>query len=138
MPDHELDTARPIVAAARRIAVIGASPNPARPSHSVASYLQRAGYEILPVRPGVSEVLGVPAYPDIVAAAATGPIDVVDVFRRSEAIGDLVEGLLVARPKLVWLQLGIRDDRAAERLRAAGIVVVQDHCLKVAHLHWGL
>ena len=138
MPDLELDTARPIVAAARRIAVIGLSPNPARPSHAVASYLQRAGYEIVPVRPGVTEVLGAPAYPDIVAAAATGPIDVVDVFRRPEAIGDLVAGLLAARPTLVWLQLGIRDDRAAERLRAAGIVVVQDHCLKVAHLHWGL
>ena len=138
MSDHELDTARPIVAAARRIAVIGLSPNPARPSHSVASYLQRAGFEIVPVRPGVTEVLGVPAYPDIVAAAASGPIDVVNVFRRSEAIGELVPGLLAVRPALVWLQLGIRDDRAAEQLRAAAIVVVQDHCLKVAHLHWGL
>jgi predicted CoA-binding protein len=138
MPDHELETARPIVAAARRIAVVGLSPNPARPSHGVASYLQRAGYEIVPVRPGVTEVLGEPAHPDIVAAAATGPIDVVDVFRRSQAIGELVPGLLAARPKLVWLQMGIRDDRAAEQLRAAGIVVVQDHCLKVAHLHWGL
>jgi predicted CoA-binding protein len=138
MPDHELDTARPIVAAAKRIAVIGLSPNPARPSHSVASYLQRAGYEIIPVRPGVTEVLGEPAYPDIMSAAAAGPIDVVDVFRRSAAIGELVPGLIAAQPTLVWLQLGIRDDRAAEQLRAAGIAVVQDHCLKVAHLHWGL
>jgi predicted CoA-binding protein len=138
MPDHALDTARPIVAAARRIAVVGASPNAARPSHTVAAYLQRAGYEIVPVRPGVAELLGVPAWPDLVSAAAAGPIDVVDVFRRSEFIAELVPQLLAVRPKLVWLQLGIRDDRAADTLREAGIVVVQDHCLKVAHLHWGL
>jgi predicted CoA-binding protein len=138
MPDHELDVARPIVAAARRIAVVGVSPNPARPSHTVAAYLQRAGYEIVPVRPGVAEVLGVRAFPDLLSAAAAGPLDVVDVFRRSELVAELVPQLLAVRPNLAWLQLGIRDDRAAETLRAAGIVVVQDHCLKVAHLQWGL
>ena len=138
MPDHELDVARPIVAAARRIAVVGVSPNPARPSHTVAAYLQRAGYEIVPVRPGVTEVLGARAFPDLVSAAAAGPLDVVDVFRRSELVAELVPQLLAVRPKLAWLQLGIRDDRAAGTLRAAGIVVVQDHCLKVAHLQWGL
>jgi predicted CoA-binding protein len=138
MPDHELDVARPIVAAARRIAVVGVSPNPARPSHTVAAYLQRAGYEIVPVRPGVAEVLGARAFPDLVSAAAAGPLDVVDVFRRSELVAELVPQLLAVRPKLAWLQLGIRDDRAAETLREAGIVVVQDHCLKVAHLQWGL
>jgi predicted CoA-binding protein len=138
MPDHELDTARAIVAAARRIAIVGVSPNPARPSHTVAAYLQRAGYEIVPVRPGVTEVLGARAWPDLVSAAAAGPLDVVDVFRRSEFVAELVPQLLTVRPRLVWLQLGIRDDRAAETLRDAGIVVVQDHCLKVEHLHWGL
>jgi uncharacterized protein len=138
MPDHELDVARPIVAAARRIAVVGVSPNPARPSHTVAAYLQRAGYEIVPVRPGVAEVLGARAFPDLISAAASGPLDVVDVFRRSELVAELVPQLLAVRPKLAWLQLGIRDDRAAETLREAGIVVVQDHCLKVAHLQWGL
>jgi predicted CoA-binding protein len=138
MPDHELDVARPIVAAARRIAVVGVSPNPARPSHTVAAYLQRAGYQIVPVRPGVADVLGARAFPDLVSAAAAGPLDVVDVFRRSELVAELVPQLLAVRPKLAWLQLGIRDDRAAETLREAGIVVVQDHCLKVAHLQWGL
>jgi predicted CoA-binding protein len=138
MSEPDLDAARPIVAAARRIAVVGASPTPGRPSHTVAAYLQRAGYEIVPVRPGVAEVLGAKAWPDLVAAGATGPIDVVDVFRRAEHIAALVPAILAVRPKLAWLQLGIRDDRAAETLRAAGIVVVQDHCLKVAHLQWGL
>ena len=138
MPESELDIARPIVAAAHRIAIVGLSPNPARPSHGVGAYLQSAGYEILPVRPAVREVLGVPAYPTVAAAAATGPIDVVNVFRRSEFIGELVPDLLAARPKLVWLQVGIVNDEAADALRAAGIAVVQDHCLKVAHLHWGL
>ena len=138
MPDPELELARPIVASARRIAIVGLSPRPTRPSHGVGAYLQRAGYEILPVRPGVTEVLGVPAFPTVTAAAATGPIDVVDLFRRSDAIGALVPDLLAARPRLVWMQLGIRDDAAADALRDAGIPVVQDHCLKVAHLHWGL
>jgi predicted CoA-binding protein len=78
------------------------------------------------------------AWPDRVAAAAAGAIDGVDVFRPSEVSAELVPQLLAARPKLAWFQLGIRDDRAAETLREAGIVVVQDHCLKVAHLNWGL
>ena len=138
MSDPVLDAARPIVASARRIAIVGLSPNPERPSHGVGAYLQRAGFEILPVRPAVREVLGVPAYPTVAAAAETGPIDVVDIFRRSDAIGSLVPDLLAARPRLVWMQMGIRDDDAAATLRGAGITVVQDHCLKVAHLHWGL
>lgn len=115
---------------ARTIAVVGLSPNPARPSHEVASYLQDAGYHIVPVRPAVESVLGERAYPDLESAArAVGVIDVVNVFRRSEFVAALAEPLLAIRPSLVWLQLGVRDAETARRLADAGIPVVMDRCL---------
>ncbi|HSR92220.1 MAG TPA: CoA-binding protein [Gemmatimonadales bacterium] len=115
---------------ARTIAVVGLSPNPARPSHEVASYLQDAGYRIVPVRPAVESVLGERAYPDLESAAqAVGAIDVVNVFRRSEFVAALAEPLLAIRPSLVWLQMGIRDPETARRLVDAGIPVVMDRCL---------
>ena len=120
---------------ARRIAVVGLSPNPARPSHEVAEYLQSAGYTIIPVRPGVTSVLGEPAVPDLasVLAAGRGPIDIVDVFRRPEAIPALTDEILALSnpPRLVWLQVGVVDDASAARLEAAGIPVVMDRCLAV-------
>ncbi|HSE65363.1 MAG TPA: CoA-binding protein [Gemmatimonadales bacterium] len=115
---------------ARTIAVVGLSPNPARPSHEVASYLQDAGYRIVPVRPAVESVLGERAYPDLESAErAVGPIDVVNVFRRSEFVAALAEPLLAIRPSLVWLQVGVRDPETARRLNDAGIPVVMDRCL---------
>jgi hypothetical protein len=118
----------------RTIAVVGLSPNPARPSHGVAQYMQQAGYRIVPVRPGVSRVLGEPAYADLPSAAAgAGPLDIVNVFRRSDAIAGLQDALLAARPRLVWLQVGIRDEVVAATLEAAGIPVVMDRCLMVDH-----
>ena len=119
---------------ARTIAVVGLSPNPARPSHEVASYLQDAGYRIVPVRPAVESVLGERAYPDLESAArAVGAIDVVNVFRRSEFVAALAEPLLAIRPSLVWLQMGIRDPETARRLTDAGISVVMDRCLMAEH-----
>ena len=119
---------------ARTIAVVGLSPNPARPSHEVASYLQDAGYRIVPVRPAVESVLGEPAYPDLESAArSVGTIDVVNVFRRSEFVAALLEPLLAIRPSLVWLQRGIRDPETAGRLTDAGIPVVTDRCLMAEH-----
>ena len=119
---------------AHTIAVVGLSPNPARPSHEVASYLQDAGYRIVPVRPAVESVLGERAYPDLESAArAVGAIDVVNVFRRSEFVAALAESLLAIRPSLVWLQMGIRDPETARRLTDAGIPVVMDRCLMAEH-----
>jgi predicted CoA-binding protein len=118
---------------AKRIAVVGMSDDPFRPSHSVASYLQGVGYEIVGVHPGGGTVLGVPRYPDLRSAAAAGPIDIVDIFRRSEAIASLKDDLLAVRPKLVWMQLGVEDPTTAKALEAAGILVVQDRCLAVEH-----
>lgn len=123
-----------ILRSARRIAVVGLSPKPERPSHGVASYLKRAGYTIIPVRPTGRSILGEPVQPDLeTAAAAAGPIDIVDIFRRSEFVPSLLDGLLAVRPRLVWMQVGIRDDATAARLEAAGIPVVMDRCLAVDH-----
>src|SRR6266508_3384958 len=122
-----------ILRSSRRIAVVGLSPKPGRPSHGVASYLQRAGYTIIPVRPTGREILGEPVQPDLRAAAATGPIDIVNIFRRSEFVPAMVDDLLAVRPRLVWMQRGIRDDATARRLEAEGIAVVMDRSLAVDH-----
>jgi len=123
-----------ILRTSRRIAVVGLSPKPERPSHGVAAYLQRAGYTIIPVRPTGAIILGEPVHPNLrAAAAAAGPIDIVDVFRRSEFVPALLDDLLAVRPRLVWLQVGVRDDPTAQRLEADGIPVVMDRCLAVDH-----
>lgn len=117
--------------------MVGLSPKPERPSHGVAAYLQRVGYTIIPVRPTGTTILGEPVHPDLRAAAATGPIDIVDVFRRSEFVPALLGDLLAVRPRLAWLQVGIRDDPTAQRLEADGIPVVMDRCLAVDHQFMG-
>jgi predicted CoA-binding protein len=122
-----------IIRTSRRIAVVGLSPKPERPSHGVAAYLQQAGYTIIPVRPTGGTILGEPVRPNLQAAAAVGPIDIVNVFRRSEYVPALLDDLLAIRPRLVWLQLGIRDDGTAQRLEAEGIPIVMDRCLAVDH-----
>jgi uncharacterized protein len=123
-----------LVRSARRIAVVGLSHKPERPSHGVAAYLQRAGYTIIPVHPAGGTRLGERVYPDLRSAAAhAGPIDIVNIFRRSEHIPSLLDQLLEAQPQLVWMQQGIRHDEVARQLEAAGIAVVMDRCLAVDH-----
>ncbi|HXF94665.1 MAG TPA: CoA-binding protein [Gemmatimonadales bacterium] len=124
---------RGLLREARTIAVVGLSPRPERPSHSVARYLQRAGYRIIPVNPGHREILGERSYPTLADAAREHRIDIVDVFRRSEFAGEVVDQAIALRPKLIWLQLGVVDEAAAARARAAGIPVVMDRCLAVDH-----
>ena len=126
-----------ILRTSRRIAVVGLSPKPERPSHGVASYLKNAGYTILPVRPTGRIILGEPVHPDLRTAAATGPIDIVNIFRRSEFVPALLDDLLAVRPRLVWMQMGIRDEPTARRLEAEGIAVVMDRCLAVDHQFLG-
>jgi predicted CoA-binding protein len=118
--------------------VVGLSPRPERPSHGVARYLQRAGYTVVPVHPAGGIILGEPVYPDLIAARAAGPIDLVDVFRRSEFIPELLPAILAVRPSLVWLQQGVRHDDAARRLEREGIAVVMDQCLAVYHTLLGV
>ena len=128
-----------LVRRAQRIAVVGLSPRPERPSHGVATYLQRAGFTIIPVHPSGGRILGEPVHPDLVtAASAAGPIDLVNVFRRSEFVPDLLAAILQVRPALVWLQQGVRHEDTARRLEEAGIVTVMDRCLAVFHTFLGV
>ena len=126
---------RGLLREARTIAVVGLSPKRERPSHGVARYLQGVGYRIIPVNPGQSEILGERAYPTLAAAAAEHGIDVVDVFRRSELAGAVVDEALAigSPPRLIWLQQGVVDQAAAARARAVGIPIVMDRCLAVDH-----
>lgn len=127
-----------LIGNARRIAVVGLSRKPDRPSHAVAAYLQGAGYTIIPVHPAGGVTLGEPVYPDLRSArAAAGPIDIVNIFRRSEYIPALLEQLLDVRPQLVWMQVGIRHTEVARKLEEAGIAVVMDRCLAVDHQFLG-
>lgn len=116
----------------RRIAVLGIKIDPEQPAHFVPEYAQRAGFEIVPVPvyfPEVTEILGEPVYRTV--NAVPGDVDMVNVFRRSQSVPPHVDDIIAKRPKSVWLQLGIRNDDAAERLARAGIDVVQDRCLLV-------
>ena len=124
---------RALLRRARTIAVVGLSPKPSRPSHSVARYLQAEGYTIVPVNPGHAEILGERSYPTLTAAAADQKIDVVDVFRRSELAGAVVDEALPLKPLLIWLQQGVLDPAAAARADAAGVPFVMDRCLAVEH-----
>jgi len=132
---HTPDPAETILKSARTIAVVGLSANPRRPSHGVARYLQRAGYRIIPVNPNVSEVLGERAYATL--AELPGPVDVVEVFRRSEFAGAIVDEAIAMGAGAVWLQDGVVDDAAAERARVAGLDVVMDDCMMRRHAAMG-
>ena len=125
------DPADRILRSARTIAVVGLSNNPRRPSYGVARYLQRAGYRIIPVNPNVAEVLGERAYATL--SELPGPVDVVDVFRRSEFVGPVVDEAIAIGASAVWLQDGVVDEAAAARARAAGLDVVMDDCMMRRH-----
>jgi predicted CoA-binding protein len=122
-----------ILRESRVIAVVGCSPKADRPSHGVARYLQARGYTIIPVNPGAQEILGERCYPSLTAAARDHKIDIVDVFRRSELAGVVVDEALPLRPRLVILQLGVVDAAAADRAATAGVPFLMDHCLAIEH-----
>lgn len=124
---------RALLREAKTIAVVGLSPKPIRPSNEVARYLQEAGYRIVPVNPGHSAILGERSYPTLTAAARDHAVDIVDVFRRSEYAGAVVDEAIPLAPRLIWLQLGVVDEAARARAAAAGIPCVMDRCLKVDH-----
>jgi uncharacterized protein len=113
------------------IAVVGLSPNPMRPSHGVARYLQRAGYRIIPVNPAVTEVLGERSYPCL--RDVPDAIDLVDIFRRSVYVGAIVDDAIAVGARAIWMQDGVVDLASAARARAAGLDVVMDDCLMRQH-----
>jgi len=127
------DALRALLQQVHTIAVVGLSPKPDRPSHGVAGYLKRAGYHIVPINPGHEKVLGEQSYPTLTDAAREHAIDVVDVFRRSEHAGAVVDEAIALHPRLIWLQQGVIDEAAAARAAAAGIPIVMDACLAVQH-----
>ena len=117
----------------RTIAVVGLSPKPHRDSHRIAQYMQAHGYRIVGVNPAAKEVLGEPCYPSLSEAAAHERIDLVNCFRNAEDIPPIVTEAMAVGAKAVWMQLGIAHAGAAAQARAAGLVVVEDRCLKVEH-----
>ena len=109
----------------KTIAVVGLSLNPERPSHYVAKYLQEQGFRVIPVNPLIDEALGEKSYPDL--KSIPEPIDVVDIFRRSELVGQVVDEAIEVGAKYIWMQDGVVDEAAAARARAAGIPVVMNN-----------
>ena len=122
---------RDILRSARTIAVVGLSDDPSRPSHGVAAYLQAQGYRIIPVNPGVREVLGEKAHARL--EDVPEKIDVVDVFRRPEHVPAIVDAAIAIGAKVVWLQDGVVHEAAAAKARAAGLRVVMDRCMLRDH-----
>jgi predicted CoA-binding protein len=115
----------------RRVAVVGLSPNPYRPSHFVAVYLTQHGYEITPVNPKEKEILGRKCYPSL--REAPQPLEIVDIFRERDAIPAVVEEAIDCGAKVIWMQLGLIHEAAAQRAREAGLEVVMDRCIKIEH-----
>ncbi len=112
---------------AKTIAVVGLSPKADRPSNGVSRGLQHFSYRIVPVNPGHAELLGEKAYPDLLSVP--GPIDLVDVFRAPEYVPEIVEQCLARKFPALWLQEGVVDEKAAQRARDAGMLVVMDRCI---------
>lgn len=120
-----------ILKTCKTIAVVGLSSNRFRPSYDVAAYMQKAGYRIIPINPNETEVLGEKAYPTL--AESNQVVDLVNIFRRAEAVPEAVESAIVCGAKAVWMQLDIRHEEAARRAREAGLLVVEDRCLLIEH-----
>ena len=121
-----------ILSQARTIAVVGLSDKPWRASNGVARYLQQCGYRILPVNPNIGEALGERSFARL--EDIEEPVDIIDVFRRTEFVRDLVAPALSSGAKLVWMQEGVHDAEAADLLRQSGLEVVMDRCLMVEHM----
>lgn len=122
----------------KTIAVVGLSANEMRPSYFAAKYMQDHGYRIIPVNPNYEEILGEQCYPDLLSIPE--PVDMVDLFQRADRVPPFVEQAIVIRAKVLWMQLGVINEEAAELAREAGLEVVMDRCVKIeyARLFGGL
>jgi predicted CoA-binding protein len=134
VPILDLEGALRLLERSRRIAIVGASPDSARPSHSVMRYLQHHGYECVPINPNARQVLGVPAFRTLEEAVrATGPFDIVDVFRRPEFAVEVARSAVETAARALWLQLGVVSWEAAQIAADAGLAVVMDRCTAMDH-----
>jgi len=119
---------------AKRIAIVGASPSPARPSNGVMEYLMAQGYDCVPINPNAESVLGVASYGTLEeAVAATGRFDIVDVFRRSEVVEPIARSAVATRARALWMQLGVVNWEAARIADDGGLAVVMDRCTAIEH-----
>jgi predicted CoA-binding protein len=117
------------------VAIVGLSPNPSRPSHRVASYLAGHGYKVIPVNPRAQEILGKPSYSDL--SSIPEPVEVVDIFRRSEEVMPIVDEAIKIGAKVVWMQEGVINEEAASKARDAGLLVVMNKCMLKEHERLG-
>ena len=134
LPDGAAGVADPILEILRKyksIAVVGLSSNPVRSSYGVTEYMQSAGYRMIPVNPNETKVLGEKSYARL--EDVPEKIEIVNVFRRPEEVGAVVESAIRVGAKVVWMQLGVENETAAERARAAGLTVVEDSCILIEH-----
>jgi predicted CoA-binding protein len=129
MPIHDEEKIKQILEESRTVAVVGASQKPWRDSNSIAHFLVKRGYTVYPVNPKYEEIDGMKCYPDVKSIPAK--IDIVDVFRQSSAVPDIVEDAMRADAKTLWLQYGVIHEQAAERAEKAGLQVIMDRCIAV-------
>lgn len=131
MPTTHTDQIADLLKSAKTIAVVGLSDSPLRPSHGVSAYMQSQGYRIIPVNPQITDALGEPSYASLLEVPEK--IDIVDVFRRSEYVDEVVEQAIRLKIPAIWLQEGVVNESAAEKARRAGIFVVMDRCILKEH-----
>ncbi|OUD09325.1 CoA-binding protein [Marivivens niveibacter] len=134
------DTLKDIFANVKTISLVGASAKPERPSHQVMAFLQSKGFRVIPVNPGLEgqELLGERVFADV--SAIEGQVDMIDIFRNSDAVPEITDAALNAFPKLkvIWMQLGVTHSAAAEKAEAEGVIVIQDRCPKIEINRLGL
>lgn len=134
MSYEDQQTIEKILRTARTIATVGLSDDTSKPAHTVPAYLQSQGYRVIPVNPTIETALGEKAYASL--SDVPEPIDVVQIFRRSDQVGPIVDEAIQVGAKAVWMQIGISDEEAAARARAAGLDVVMNQCMRVQHIRW--
>jgi len=126
------DEIRGILRRYRRVAVVGMSKDPLKDANRIPMYLRKEGYEIIPVNPNATEIAGMEAYPNI--SAVPFDFDIVEIFRPSDAVPPIVDEAIKTKAKVIWMQLGISNEKAAERARAAGKIVIQNRCMMIEHM----
>lgn len=126
------DTSLQILSKYKTVAIVGLHPDPDRPSNEIGLYLKAHGYRVIPVNPKFPEILGEKSYPDLLSIPE--PIEVVDIFRRPDAVPPIVDQAIKKGAKVVWMQEGIVNEEAAKTAREAGLLVVMDKCMRNEHL----